>query len=87
MFVHVCVCSYCKLDIFFAQEERIRGILAKPFKVPMANYQHSCLQSRGLGMRRGGGARVALHDPFEEGALVLHTPKELSAHEQLTSDS
>lgn len=68
------------------QEERIRGILSKPFKVPMANYQRSCLQSRGLGMRRTSGARVALHDPFEEGALVLYSPKELSAHEQLTTD-
>ena len=69
------------------QEERIRSILSKPFKVPMANYQSSsCLQSRGLGMRRTSGARVALHDPFEEGALVLYTPKELSAHEQLTTD-
>ena len=52
----------------------------------MANYQRSCLQSRGLGMRRTSGARVALHDPFEEGALVLYSPKELSAHEQLTTD-
>ena len=89
MFVndYVCVHVVAINLTFLTQEERIRGILAKPFKVPMANYQRSCLQSRGLGMRRGGGARVALHDPFEEGALVLHTPKELSAHEQLTNDS
>lgn len=37
-------------------------------------------------MRRGSYVRAALHDPFEEGALVLHTPRELSAHEQLTLD-
>ena len=72
--------------IVLQQEERIKRILAKPFKVPMPNYQCSSLQSRGLGMRRTSGARVALHDPFEEGALVLYTPKELSAHEQLTTD-
>ena len=38
--------------------------------------------SRGLGMRRSG-TKAALHDPLEEGALVLYTPRELSAHEQL----
>ena len=42
----------------------------------------SSLMQRGLGMRRPG-SKAALHDPFEEGALVLYTPKELSAHEQL----
>ena len=41
---------------------------------------------RGLGMRRHG-VRAALHDPFEEGALVLYTPREMSAHEQLTTNS
>ncbi len=30
--------------------------------------------------------RAALHDPYEEGALVLYTPKELSAHEKLSVD-
>lgn len=40
---------------------------------------------RALGMRRSG-LRVSLHDPFEEGALVLYTPKECSAHEQLMTD-
>lgn len=34
-------------------------------------------------MRRSG-LKSALHDPYEEGALVLYTPKDLSAHEQLT---
>ena len=41
--------------------------------------------SRGLGMRRSS-MRTALHDAFEEGALVLHSPRHLSAHEQLTVD-
>ena len=36
-------------------------------------------------MRRQG-ARQPLHDPFEEGALVLFIPPELSAHEQLKVD-
>ena len=26
------------------------------------------------------------HDPLEEGALVLHTPRHLSAHQQLSID-
>ena len=42
--------------------------------------------SRGLGMRRNS-VRTALHDPFEDGALVLHTPHHLSAHEQLMIDT
>ena len=41
--------------------------------------------SRCLGVRRQG-ARTALHDPFEEGALVLYCPPELSAHDQLKLD-
>ena len=40
------------------------------------------LGGRGLGIRKQG-ARTALHDPFEEGALVLDSPAELCAHEQL----
>ena len=44
-----------------------------------------CLASRALGVRRQG-ARQALHDPFEDGALVLYSPPELSAHEQLKMD-
>eukprot|EP00731_Ephydatia_muelleri_P018094 Em0011g134a len=67
-----------------SHEDRIRALLAKPFRVPIPNYQGSSLMPRGLGMRRQG-AKAALHDPFEEGALVLYTPKELSAHEQLTA--
>lgn len=67
-----------------SHEDRIRALLVKPFRVPIPNYQGSSLAQKGLGMRRQA-AKAALHDPFEEGALVLYTPKELSAHEQLTA--
>lgn len=73
-------------SVLFFQEEKIRSLLAKPFKVPMANYIGGCGLRRGLGMRRGSYARAALHDPFEDGALVLYTPPEMSAHEQLATD-
>jgi len=66
-----------------SHEERIRTILSKPFRVPIPNYNGPTTLQRGLGMRRRAGMRVALHDPFEEGSLVLYTPKEMSAHEQL----
>ena len=49
----------------------------------ICTFTGSSLMSRGLGMRRQA-AKASLHDPFEEGALVLYTPRELSAHEQLT---
>lgn len=38
-----------------------------------------------LGIRRQG-TRQPLHDPFEEEALILYSPPELSAHEQLKAD-
>lgn len=38
-----------------------------------------------LGVRRQG-ARQPLHDPFEENALVLYIPPELSAHDQLKAN-
>ena len=41
--------------------------------------------NRALGVRRQG-AKTALHDPYEEGALVLYSPIELSAHDQLKAD-
>jgi len=69
---------------FSVHEALIRKILAKPFKVPIPNYQGSTY-SRGLGIKRKGPRR-ALHDPYEEDALVLHSPPELSAHEKLTVD-
>ncbi|OON20661.1 protein, SNF2 family, partial [Opisthorchis viverrini] len=81
-------------------EDLIRSILAKPFKVPIVNYrgkfncqvfascalQGSCIESKALGLRRST-SRVALHDPYEEGALILFTPPELSAHDALKQDS
>ncbi|KAJ7332778.1 hypothetical protein JRQ81_014958 [Phrynocephalus forsythii] len=65
-------------------EAFIRSILSKPFKVPIPNYKGS-LGLRALGIKRAG-VRHALHDPFEEGALVLYEPPPLSAHDQLKLD-
>ncbi|XP_022100237.1 DNA repair and recombination protein RAD54-like [Acanthaster planci] len=68
-----------------SHEEMIRSILSRPFKVPIPNYKGPSLASRGLGIRRQG-VRQPLHDPAEEGALVLYAPEPLSAQEQLTLD-
>ncbi|XP_034270891.1 DNA repair and recombination protein RAD54-like [Pantherophis guttatus] len=65
-------------------EAFIRSILSKPFKVPIPNYTGP-LGLRALGIKRAG-VRHALHDPFEEGALVLYEPPPLSAHDQLKVD-
>ncbi|XP_074077630.1 DNA repair and recombination protein RAD54-like isoform X2 [Macrotis lagotis] len=65
-------------------EAFIRSILSKPFKVPIPNYQGP-LGLRALGIKRVG-FRHALHDPLEEGALVLYEPPPLSAHDQLKLD-
>lgn len=35
---------------------------------------------------RHSGMREALYDPYAEGALVLYTPPEMSAHEKLKMD-
>ena len=43
------------------------------------------LLGRALGVRRQG-TRQPLHDPDEEGALVLYSPQELSAHELMKTD-
>eukprot|EP00069_Balaena_mysticetus_P011595 bmy_07215T0 len=67
-----------------AVEAFIRSILSKPFKIPIPNYQGP-LGSRALGLKRAG-VRRALHDPLEEGALVLYEPPSLSAHDQLKLD-
>ncbi|THD25235.1 hypothetical protein D915_003920 [Fasciola hepatica] len=67
-------------------EDLIRSILSKPFKVPMANYEGTSNDSRALGLRRSV-SKIALHDPYEEGALVLYTPPEASAHDVLKKDS
>jgi DNA repair and recombination RAD54-like protein len=63
------------------QEMLIKKILAKPFKIPIANYTGPT-NGRALGLRRSG-VRQALHDPEEPGALILYSPPELSAHDKL----
>ncbi|MEJ1282582.1 DNA repair and recombination protein RAD54-like [Cricetulus griseus] len=65
-------------------EAFIRSILSKPFKVPIPNYQGP-LGCRALGLKKAG-IRRALHDPLEEGALVLYEPPPLSVHDQLKLD-
>ncbi len=62
-----------------SHETLIRALLFRPFKLPLADYS-AADGGRSLGMRRAG-VRVPLHDPYEEGALVLYWPPELSAHE------
>ncbi|XP_055642480.1 DNA repair and recombination protein RAD54-like [Toxorhynchites rutilus septentrionalis] len=65
-------------------EQMIFKILARPFKVPIANYvpEHT---TRCLGMKRAPPRR-ALHDPFACNALVLFVPIELSEHDKLKVD-
>mgnify|MGYP002717821235 CR=1 FL=1 len=66
-------------------EDVIQKILSRPFKVPIPNYQGS-LAFRSLGIHRSGGKR-SLHDPFEEGSLVLYSPPETSLHDQMKNNS
>ncbi|XP_059140209.1 DNA repair and recombination protein RAD54-like isoform X2 [Physella acuta] len=68
-----------------SHEDLIKKILSRPFKIPIPNYQGSGL-NKALGVRRQG-ARQPLHDPYEEGALVLYSPPELSAHELMKIDT
>ncbi|XP_033103595.1 DNA repair and recombination protein RAD54-like [Anneissia japonica] len=68
-----------------SHEDLIRKILSKPFKIPIPNYKGPTLANRGLGVRRQG-AKQPLHDPNEEGALVLYSPPVMSAHDQLLAD-
>ena len=66
----------------YSHELFIQQILKRPFKVPLEGYEGgSC---RGLGMRRSG-LRVALHDPYSDGALVLYYPPEQTAHDQIAN--
>ncbi|XP_035698266.1 DNA repair and recombination protein RAD54-like [Branchiostoma floridae] len=67
-----------------SHEAFIRSILSKPFKIPIPNYKGPTLKGS-LGIRRQG-TRRALHDPEEEGALVLYHPPQLSAQEALKVD-
>ncbi|GAA6083770.1 DNA repair and recombination protein RAD54-like, partial [Tachysurus ichikawai] len=65
-------------------EAFIRSILSRPFKVPIPNYTGP-LGLRALGLKRSG-VRKALHDPFEDGALVLYEPPALGAHDLIKTD-
>ena len=38
---------------------------------------------KGLGMRQSG-TKTSLHDPFEDGALVLYYPPDMTAHDKLS---
>lgn len=48
-------------------------------------YFEGSTQNRALGIKRQG-SRQPLHDPFEDDALVLYSPPDLSAHDQLKVD-
>uniref|UniRef100_A0A915EBH9 DNA repair and recombination protein RAD54-like n=1 Tax=Ditylenchus dipsaci TaxID=166011 RepID=A0A915EBH9_9BILA len=58
--------------------------LAKALQIPLDGYILG-QSGRTLGMRRNNN-RMALYDPYSENALVLFTPPELSAHEELKLD-
>lgn len=62
-------------------ENIIKNILSRPFKIPIPNY-NGPTHTKALGIKRQGSKR-ALHDPEEEGALILYHPKEIGAHQQL----
>ncbi|OQV18566.1 DNA repair and recombination protein RAD54-like [Hypsibius exemplaris] len=68
-----------RIEAVSAHEIFIRKLLAKPFKIPIPNYESS---GRALGIRRDG-VRRALHDPFGENALVLYSPPAMTAAELL----
>lgn len=68
-----------------AHEALIRSILSKPFKVPLKNFQGS-FHGRSLGMRKQVH-KLCAYDPYEEGALVLYHPPEISAHDKLNQKS
>ena len=63
-------------------ERLIQKILSRPFKIPIKNYTGP-VGTKCLGYRKNG-ARRPLHDPEEEGALIVWAPPELSASEVLT---
>ncbi|WAR23728.1 RAD54-like protein [Mya arenaria] len=61
-------------------------LLVRSFLEPPHLLRKGSTLNRVLGLRRTG-ARQPLHDPFEDGALVLYIPPELSAHDQLKLES
>ncbi|KAM3722210.1 DNA repair and recombination protein RAD54-like [Dirofilaria immitis] len=66
-------------------EEMISKLLSRPFKMPIPDYT-SPGRARPLGLRHST-VRCALFNPYSEGALVLFTPPELSAHDALKIDT
>jgi DNA repair and recombination RAD54-like protein len=76
--------STCSPSVLSPHEAFIRKLLNKPFKVPIKNYVGG-VGGRSLGVRRAGG-RQPLHDPDDEGALVLYRPPELTEHDRLKGD-
>ncbi|KHJ47934.1 protein, SNF2 family [Trichuris suis] len=67
-------------------EAFIKQILSRPFKVPLPNYDANNYTRRALGLRRSG-VRVPLHDPYEEGSVILFEPPQLACHEKLKCDA
>lgn len=63
----------------------MQRMLSKPFKIPIPNYKGGPSPGRGLGYRRIL-LRKSLHDPFEENALVLYNPPEMTLDEQMKMD-
>ncbi|XP_017842273.1 DNA repair and recombination protein RAD54-like [Drosophila busckii] len=66
-------------------ELAIAKVLARKFKVPIANYVPDYGGSRTLGVRRTI-VRRALHDPQGCNALVLYTPPAYTDHERMSMD-
>ncbi|KAH7697242.1 RAD54 DNA repair protein [Aphelenchoides avenae] len=84
-----CLAVSAKLEAVFSSDQNeheaiIQRLLAKKFKVPIEGYT-GAPSSRVLGLKRSG-ARVALFDPYAEGALVVYAPPELTAHEKMKQD-
>ncbi|XP_014246978.1 DNA repair and recombination protein RAD54-like [Cimex lectularius] len=67
-----------------AHEACIQNILSKPFQVPIIGYTGG-ISGRALGMKKDG-VRRPLHDPLAPNALILYTPPQVSAHDQLKMD-
>ncbi|KAK0425173.1 hypothetical protein QR680_009071 [Steinernema hermaphroditum] len=62
-------------------EAIFQKLLAKPYKVPIAGYTGGA-SGKALGLRRSG-MRVALYDPYAEGALVVFIPPDMTAQEKM----
>ncbi|XP_043247794.1 DNA repair and recombination protein RAD54-like isoform X3 [Colletes gigas] len=64
------------------EEEKVKKLLSKPFKIPIPGYQ---LSGRALGTHLSGPRRP-LHDPDEANALIVYSPPKLSEHDRLKLD-